>query len=180
MTAPIVLRSAGAEDAEGIAAVHHAASRQGLAEVLPKGVVDGFTSDQRRALWTGLFGTAHGRPSVEVAARGADVLGFAWWRRLAAAVYDAEVITLHVRPDAQRRGLGRRLMVRTKGRMAEAGAESCYLWVFEANAGARRFYEALGGRPVDRDRECYGGHSLPIVAYAWKPLEALGAAEDGA
>ena len=55
MSGPIVLRSAGADDAAGIAAVHHEASRQGLAEVLPESAVNEFTIEKRRALWTGLF-----------------------------------------------------------------------------------------------------------------------------
>ena len=180
MTAAIDLRSAGAGDAEGIAAVHHEASRQSLAEVLPSEVADDFTLDKRRVLWTGLFGSEDGLPSVEVAVHDAEVLGFAWWRRLDAAAYDAEVISIHVRPDAQRRGLGRRLMGRTAERMAEIGAASGYLWVFEANPSARRFYEALGGRLVDRGREVYGAHCLPIVAYAWKPLGSLRAAAGAA
>ena len=52
-------------------------------------------------------------------------------------------------------------------------AGSCSLWVFEVDAGARRFYESLGGRLVDRGRETYGKDRVPIVTYAWTPIDAL-------
>jgi len=59
----------------------------------------------------------------------------------------AEVRMLYVDPSAQRRGVGGALLDAATGHAVEAGSEGLVLWVAEANAGARAFYEAAGWRP---------------------------------
>jgi len=49
----------------------------------------------------------------------------------------------------RRRGHGRELMSTFLASVAAAGAPSCYLSVRRENAGARRFYERLGWRPIE-------------------------------
>lgn len=56
----------------------------------------------------------------------------------------ASVRMLAVAPDAQRRGIGRRLTEACTARAASEGKESLVLHTIEANAGALAFYEALG------------------------------------
>ena len=179
MSDRIVLRPARAEDAAGIALVHFETSRQSLRGILPDSVLDCFTREKRLNLWRGLFGQAGNWPLVEVAVRDpAEVVGFAWWRRVTAApsTFDAEIINIYVRPAEQRRGLGRRLLIHTAARMAEAGARSCYLWVFDSNLDARRLYESLSAKLVDRGQETHGTLQIPTLAYAWKPIDDLIAA----
>jgi GNAT superfamily N-acetyltransferase len=53
---------------------------------------------------------------------------------------------LHVVPDRQRRGVGRRLMAEAaRWTLDLAPGAPLYLWVLEANTAAREFYRAIGG-----------------------------------
>ena len=59
----------------------------------------------------------------------------------------AEVYAVYVRSDLLRRGVGRALLERAVDHLRADGAADLVLWVFERNAPARAFYEALGWRP---------------------------------
>ena len=59
------------------------------------------------------------------------------------------------------------------GRLAAAGTRSMLLWVFDANAPARTFYEALGGVVVRTQPMDIAGQTLTEVAYGWLNLRAL-------
>jgi hypothetical protein len=49
-----------------------------------------------------------------------------------------------------------------------------HLWVFEANAGARGFYDALGGEVVEhRQKEILEGIEIPSLLYVWHDLIKL-------
>lgn len=183
MSAPKV-RSAAPGDAEAMAQLHVETWEAAYRGMIPDAVMLRNDLEQRRLLWRGLLVEAERPPLVEVAllaeAEGAreSLAGFVWSRRIdqAEAAFGAEIIALNVRPAHWRRGIGRRLMAASVGRLAGLGAESVYLWVFRENAGARAFYESLGGRIVDEDVERFGELVVPRVAYAWKPLSRLRAA----
>ncbi|MEM7711469.1 MAG: GNAT family N-acetyltransferase [Pseudomonadota bacterium] len=71
------------------------------------------------------------------------------------------VTALYVAVDARDSGVGRALLDAAKAECA-----ALWLWTFEANTAAQRFYEANGFRPSDRtdgDNE----EGLPDIRYAW-------------
>jgi ribosomal-protein-alanine N-acetyltransferase len=68
-------------------------------------------------------------------------LGFVLSRR---AATEAEILTLVVRPDHRRRGLGLALMADQLSRLAALGVESVVLEADEANAAALALYGGLG------------------------------------
>ena len=58
---------------------------------------------------------------------------------------------LHVGAEHQRRGLGARLLALTAQAVSERPQQTgLYLWVLEQNLSAQAFYEAHGGRRVER------------------------------
>lgn len=57
---------------------------------------------------------------------------------------EAELLTICVDPDAQRRGLGRALLADALARAAESGAVEIFLEVAASNAPARALYAAAG------------------------------------
>ena len=158
------LRAARPDDWEAIAQVHAEAWQAAYSGFLPPPVM------RRFALTVQSLGTG---ALVETAAGG--IVGFAWCRRVAEpdAAFEGEIVAIAVRPGHERRGLGRCLMGAGAARLAASGAGSLYLWVYRENRPARAFYEALGGRMVDSDVEHCEGLELPIVAYAWKPIDDL-------
>ena len=72
---------------------------------------------------------------------------------------------LYVHPDLQGRGIGTALLERAK-----AGAPAGFrLWVFQANAGARRFYERHGLRVVKLTDGAANEEKTPDALYEWLP-----------
>jgi GNAT superfamily N-acetyltransferase len=65
----------------------------------------------------------------------------------AAAAAAAEVYAIYVLPEAWRGGTGRALIGTAVAHWRALGATTLVLWVLEANARARSFYEALGWQP---------------------------------
>ena len=72
---------------------------------------------------------------------------------------------LYVAPERQARGIGTRLMNRAKARRPEGFR----LWVFQANAGARRFYERHGLRLVELTDGAGNEEQEPDALYEWAP-----------
>ena len=86
------------------------------------------------------------------------VVGFAVLRR-------DELDALYVAPEDQRRGVGTKLFRRAQ----QARPEGFTWWVFRDNAGARRFYEALGGRLLYETDGLANEERMPDARYEWRP-----------
>jgi ribosomal protein S18 acetylase RimI-like enzyme len=100
---------------------------------------------------------------------GGRVAGFAVAgpSRDADAAGAGEVHALYVLPELQHAGVGRALLGAAVESLAADGYRRCTLWVLDANASARRFYERAGWRP-DGARHVYTktGADLPELRYA--------------
>ncbi|MBE9604661.1 ribosomal protein S18-alanine N-acetyltransferase [Acetobacteraceae bacterium H6797] len=68
---------------------------------------------------------------------------------------EAEIITLAVRPDFRRAGLGRALMEAAMRVAAIQGGAVMFLEVAEGNEAARRLYASLGFEEVGRRKNYY-------------------------
>ena len=84
------------------------------------------------------------------------VLGFS-------GVKDGELTHLYVDPAAQNCGVGSRLMEHAK---AES-PDGLYLWVFQKNEGARRFYERHGFQLVELTDGSGNMEREPDARYEW-------------
>lgn len=80
------------------------------------------------------------------------LLGFAAFRRLGR---EAELWNIAVRPDQQRHGVGKALLVDGCRRLLEAGAERVFLEVRAANTGALEFYRLAGFNLQGRRKDYY-------------------------
>ena len=78
----------------------------------------------------------------------ADDIGIAGLERKSERAWLLDL--LYVRPAARGRGLGTELLRAAAEHVREAGAGTLALEVLESNAGARRLYERLGFRTVER------------------------------
>jgi len=68
---------------------------------------------------------------------------------------EAEILTLAVRPEVRRRGLGAHLVAAAAARAAALGAERLFLEVAQDNAAARGLYARSGFVEVGRRRGYY-------------------------
>jgi ribosomal-protein-alanine N-acetyltransferase len=123
------LRPATAEDAALLAAMHETAFEAPWGE------------DEIASLLTGPGGFA------VIAENEAAAAGFILCRAIGG---EAEVLTLAVRPDARRRGLGHALVEAAAGLATQSNAEAMFLEVAEDNEPAIGLYQARGFRLAGR------------------------------
>ena len=82
---------------------------------------------------------------------------------------EAEILTLAVRPEARKQGLGARLVDRAAVHAADRGAALLFLEVAEDNAAARALYARCGFSEVGRRRGYYpssGGGRIDALMLA--------------
>jgi GNAT superfamily N-acetyltransferase len=85
------------------------------------------------------------------------------------------VYALYVSTNHQGQGLGRRLVQAVAADLAQQGMTALQIGCLAANAPARGFYEAIGGRLVGERLFDEDGVMLPEVVYEWGDIKALGA-----
>jgi GNAT superfamily N-acetyltransferase len=175
-----IIRRAGREEAATVAALHAASWRSAYRGIYPDAYLDGPVWAERRAFWRAALSDWDGeRDAVFLAEAEGGPVGFACLRRdsdPAGPLLD----NLHVLPERQGQGIGRRLIGRAAAWLAErepgAGLQ---LLVWEANAAARAFYARLGGVEVETIAGALpDGGTAPEVRVRWPRAAAL--AESGA
>jgi ribosomal protein S18 acetylase RimI-like enzyme len=163
----IRVRRAEEGDRAAIAAIHAESWRDTYRGLLPDSLLDG----QLDAIMAARWAEQPIRPAdaVLVAERDGALLGFG-------ATWDADtayIDNLHVRSDARSLGLGRRLLGETARHFLALGCSRAHLHVVAANARARAFYLALGGRPGGLvDKNLYGT-IVPNEHIVWDDLTLL-------
>jgi ribosomal protein S18 acetylase RimI-like enzyme len=175
------LRLADAEDAEAIAALHADSWRRHYRGAYADAFLDGDVTADRRRVWTDRLGQGDPATRTILAERHGAVVGFAHTILDQDPIWGALLDNLHVAADAQRQGIGEQLMVSSAAFVvAERPSSGLYLWVLEQNVSGQRFYERLGGEPVETSLvPPVGGVSGRLngapacLRYAWRDLPAL-------
>jgi ribosomal protein S18 acetylase RimI-like enzyme len=80
---------------------------------------------------------------------------------------EGEIYAIYLLHRAKRYGLGTEMFEEVTGRLSASGLHSLVIWVLDDNHHARRFYEALGGRPAERVRSTVADVPVIEVAYVW-------------
>jgi GNAT superfamily N-acetyltransferase len=93
--------------------------------------------------------------------------------------YDQTIEHLHVSACARGTGLGRALMADAAHQTMAHGGNSLCLWVFEDNAKAIGFYEALGGVTDAHGTDKFAGGDAPDRRIGWRDLTLLVAVCEG-
>ncbi len=141
MTNDIILRPATPDDAEAMAEVQNAIFAAGLRET----AVD--AEMMRQSYLEGSHSIG-----VTLAVRDGQAMGFQWLGRAwpgneYGVTPGSGMIGTHIRPDAGRSGLGRRLFSQTRVAALEAGLTHIEAPIDDENAVALAYYGALGFRP---------------------------------
>jgi ribosomal protein S18 acetylase RimI-like enzyme len=147
---PFSVRAARTEDAPAIAAVHMEAQRDAM-PYLPE-----LHSAEETLAWAREVVLEN--YEVTVAEADGRVVGY--------AALSADVLEqLYVLPAFQGIGVGSSLLDLAK----RARPDGVRLWVFQRNAGARRFYEARGFRLVQLTDGADNEEGEPDALYEWRP-----------
>lgn len=173
--ARVRFRSAGPADAEHIAALHATSWRETYRGMMPDRFLDGDVLSDRRRVWGDRLSRPRPDRLVRVAEDDSGIVGFVCAFADEDPAWGSCIDNLHVRSDAKRAGIGAALMHEAARWLDERWPDrGVYLWVLEANAAARRFYERLGashaGTAARRDP---GGGSAPNCRYVWPNARAI-------
>ena len=175
MNAPYHLRVAELGDAEGLAALHTDSWQRTYRGMMSDEFLDGGAVENRRQVWHERLGTPNPGRLVLIADDGTRIIGFVCAFAHDDAGWGAYIDNLHVVHDWHGRGVGRVLMRAAAEWVCrtQPGA-GVYLWVMEANAPARAFYDRLGARNVETvEHPDPGGGHAPNCRYVWSDASAL-------
>lgn len=168
-------RRAEACDADRIAQLHAESWRRTYRGMMRDEFLDGDVLTDRRDAWRDQMATVGGGKFILLAEDGANLVGFICVTGDEDVLWGSYIDNLHVSDAYLRRGVGRALMEHAARWLRNSYARSSiYLWVMQANSGARRFYEALGASDAGiRSRLDPGGGSALNCRYVWRRPEDL-------
>ncbi len=168
-----MVRPAGLGDAAAIARVHVSTWRTTYRGMLPDDFLASLTEAHYADRWKRGIGDRTSR--VYVAEDADGVVGFASGgrERTGEDGFGGELYALYVDDHAQRRGHGRELVRAVVGGLRDMGLRDMIIWVLRDNAGARAFYERLGGVYVRTQPITIGPTILFEVSYGWRSLDDL-------
>ncbi|MDQ3704345.1 MAG: GNAT family N-acetyltransferase [Chloroflexota bacterium] len=168
-----VIREAAIEDVPGIARVHIESWRTTYKGMVPQHIIDGFTYEQREALWRRALDPGNAS-FVYVAEEDGEVVGFASGGPAREDVpnHAAELYAIYLLQEHQGKGIGRRLFDAVVRELVRRGLYSMAIWVLAENP-ACGFYEAMGGRKVYERQEEADGVLIDEVGYGWDDITAL-------
>ncbi|MBZ2407998.1 GNAT family N-acetyltransferase [Streptomyces sp. L06] len=165
------VREMAVGDAAAVSAVRVAGWRAAYAGVIPGAYLDAMSVARDAALREERFAAGRAAGLCDLVAVGADGQVAGW---ACCGPRDTpgdgpgagEVYALYVRPGLLGRGVGRALLDAVHEEAARRGWGALVLWVIEANARARRFYEAAGYRADGgAQSEEYDGVAVREVRY---------------
>jgi GNAT superfamily N-acetyltransferase len=171
-----VFRPACHTDIEAIASLHTENWRDAYRGTLPDAYLDGPIVHERASLWEARLSSpdAH-RTLVLLAEQETKLVGFACVLLDEEPQWGAFLDNLHVLPNCRGQGLGRQLFGRAaQWVLAMEPGWGMHLWVFEANSGARRLYDRLGGEIVEQHaKKVVEGIEIPSLRYFWPDLKVV-------
>lgn len=169
------LREATADDIEAIAKLHAESWRSAYRGQFADAYLDGPVYEDRMMVWRERLTTPTANQHVIVAEEDDTMAGFACAFGDDDPRWGTLLDNIHVEPRRKRGGIGTLLMREIAGwAQREYPAIGFYLWVLEANAAARRFYERLGAQNAEQTTsEPPGGGTVTGLRYVWPSLDPL-------
>lgn len=101
---------------------------------------------------------------VLVAVKEDEVLGYSCFK-YENEKYDAELVSLYIKPGFTNQGIGTRLFKETTKLLYENNRLNMIVWCFKDNKNARKFYEDLGGVVVEEKVVTIGNKTYEEVGY---------------
>lgn len=138
------IRTATAKDAGDIARIHMRSWQKMYRDFIPDTILNNLSLHERTQQWDALI-----RKEVKVLVMEINhrIQGFASicpFRDPTADNSMGEISAIYIRPEYWRQGLGTQLCLAAISELEKEGYNKIFLWIFEANVQAKKFYEALG------------------------------------
>ena len=134
-----------------VAGLHAASWKVAYRGLFADGYLDNEVETERLSHWQRRVPElAAGTGEIFLATLGQEAVGFVCVEIGPEREWGAYVDNLHVLPDLRGQRIGTLLLARAAQWASAHGETQMYLWVFEANQQARRFYKREGWRAADR------------------------------
>lgn len=162
-------------DTQAIARLHALSWEQNYRGEFSDHYLDHEVWEDRLKTWTARMENPSAEQYVIMAKEGDTLCGFACVYLRHDPVWGALLDNLHVLPSWKKNGIGRKLMQKAAEWVWHQDPTSkMYLWVLESNAGARKFYERIGGQLAEKTiMSNPGGGESPVLQYVWPDLIQL-------
>ncbi len=148
------------DDLTAVGELYACSWKQTYQRILPQRFLDKLTHDRWSAVLRADPGASLGM-FEDGALIGTAMLGFA--REEEREDY-GEIIGIHLLPEKEGQGYGRKLLEAALGELRAHGCENACLWVMCANTHAVLFYVHMGFHPTGRvQQENYGGENVELM-----------------
>jgi ribosomal protein S18 acetylase RimI-like enzyme len=174
----IEYRQAEPGDAEAVARLHARSWRENYRGSFTDAFLDGDLPGERLRVWRARLGDPPRSQLVLLAVDGASLGGFVCAYGAHDPRWGSFIDNIHVARASKRRGIGSALMRQAGAWLAlHHPGLGVHLFVLEANASARRFYERLGARDAGvSTMETHGGAIVRSCRYVWPDARLLSGA----
>ncbi|MDX2092456.1 MAG: GNAT family N-acetyltransferase [Kofleriaceae bacterium] len=167
-SARFAIRSASIDDASAIARVQIESWQTSYRGILPDSILDTMDVAHRTAMRRAMLRDATALNLVAYDTTHGDIVGYCNAgpsRRSGRHI--GELYEIYLVDRAKRYGLGRELFEQVTDWCRDHQRSALVVWVLENNHHARRFYEAMGGRPGGRMRSMVRGFGVIEQAYVY-------------
>jgi len=167
------IRPATLEDALGIGKVQVDSWHSSYKSLIADSFLATLTYERRAQVWSQNLSDPHNNSFLYVAESSpGELVGFvsAGPEREGDPIYKGELYAIYLLQQAQRQGLGQKLMKIVMRELVKRGFSAMLLWVLKDNLPARKFYKAAGGEFLREKPVEIGSQVLLEVAYGWKDI----------
>ena len=163
----IKIRPATESDLQDIISIHVESWKDAYADVLPAGFIARQLDQELARHW---HETEMQKQDIVLVAEENSLVGFiaVWCRPI------PFIDNLHVRPSHRSKKIGSALMKAVAQELTQKEHKKAYLWVFESNEKAIRFYERLGGTQKEQGPKNIFGYEVPSRKIEWDDLAIIG------
>jgi ribosomal protein S18 acetylase RimI-like enzyme len=160
------IRRATQSDIQDIAAIHIESWKDAYSDVLPAEFLAGKIDRDFELHWSEI---EIQNEDIVLVAEEDSLVGFVavWCRPI------PFIDNLHVRPSQRSKKTGSALMKVVAKELINKGHKTAYLWVFEGNEKAIRFYERLGGVQKEQSIKNVFGYDVLSRKIEWDDISTI-------
>jgi ribosomal protein S18 acetylase RimI-like enzyme len=160
------IRQASGTDFNRIADIHLESWQDSYVDVMPADFLNGKLVPHLKQHWADVEIQSE---DVVLVAEEKELIGFiAVWCRPTPFIDN-----LHVKPSHRSQNVGTALLTAAAEELLKKGKRTGFLWVFESNENAIRFYERLGGVKKERAMKNIFGYEVLIRKIEWDDLSTI-------
>lgn len=170
------IRAAELSDAGGIAKVHVDSWRTTYKNIIPEEFLENLSYQSREELWINII--PKGIVFVAENDEG-QIVGFSSGGKERSGDYEeyqGELSSIYILKEFQGQGIGKALVKSVTKELGKSGMNTMLVFVLADN-NSTLFYEAMGGKVIDKIEVEIAGKKLYELVYGWDTIDALSGQE---